>query len=115
MNTSEFSGHSSEMRDSPWLASEDLLERGEVTVTLDQCYQNKDAEFDGGRKEDCFSLAFIGKHKQLVLNSTNRRRLVNAYGPNVADWTGKEIVLHVEKVQAFGEMRNGIRIKECKR
>ena len=87
-----------------------LLERGEVTVTIDQCYQNKDAEFDGGRKEDCFSLAFIGKHKQLVLNSTNRRRLVNAYGPNVADWTGKEIVLHVEKVQAFGEMRNGIRI-----
>ena len=91
MKTEEFSGHSSQMRgDSPWLASEDLLGRGDVQVTIGKCFFHRGAEFDEGRKEDVYALSFEGKSKQLVLNATNRRTLVSLYGADVARWAGQE-------------------------
>lgn len=70
------------------------------------------AEFEGGRKENVYTLGFVGKKKQLVLNSINRKTLVKLYGTNVSEWKGKPITLWVDRnVRAFGEIRNGIRIR----
>ena len=113
-NSQPFEGHSSEMKKaSPWLASEDLLERGDVDVTIDCCHRHTDVEFDAGRKEAVvYSLAFRGAKKNLVLNSTNRKTLVNKFGANVKDWAGKKITLYVDKqVRLMGKTVCGIRIK----
>jgi len=40
-------------------------------------------------------LRFEGKEKGLVLNTTNTRKLVEAYGADSDDWTGHEIGLSV--------------------
>jgi hypothetical protein len=52
----------------------------------------------------------------MVLNATNRKALVLAYGVKVAAWAGKTIVLHaVDGVRSpKGGTCMGIRIKECK-
>lgn len=113
MRSEEYTGNSAAIKgDCPWLASEDILDAGDVTVTIDACYAVKAAEFEGGRKEDVYTLGFVGKKKQLVLNSINRKTLVKLYGTNVSEWKGKPITLWVDRnVRAFGEIRNGIRIR----
>lgn len=114
MKGEEFEGRSCEMKsDTPWLASEDLLGLGDVKVKIVACHRYRDVEFDAGRKEPTvYTLQFEGKKKQLVLNSTNRRTLVNKFGPNVKDWKGKEIVLWVDqKVRMMGKTVCGIRVR----
>lgn len=115
MTSSEiFEGRSSEMKpDSPWLASEDILDVGDVEVTIKACHRHKDVAFDKGRKSPVvYSVEFEGKRKQLVLNSTNRQKIVEHYGGNVKEWSGKTIVLYVDhEVQLKGKKVNGIRIR----
>lgn len=112
MKATEFAGHSSEMReDTPWLSSEDLLDRGDVPAVIEKCHHVLGAEFDGGRKEDVYTLSFVGKKKQLVLNATNRKTLVAMFGANVSKWPGKSIKLQVVRGKWFGKVQNGIRIK----
>lgn len=113
-NSQTFDGHSSEMKKpSPWLASEDILDRGDVEVVIDCCHRHTDVEFDAGRKEQVvYSIAFRGAKKNLVINSTNRKTLVNKFGPNVKEWAGKKITLYVDKnVRMMGKTVCGIRIK----
>lgn len=107
-----FEGRSAEMKVSPWLASEDLLGK-EVAVEIVKVYRFKDVEFDAGRKEAVvYAMEFKGANKQLVLNSTNRKKLVQKFGPNVKDWTGKTVTLYVdENVRLMGKKVCGIRIK----
>ncbi len=108
-----FEGRSSEMKESPWLSSEDILDVGDVVVKVIRCHRYRNVEFDKGRKEDTvYTLEFEGKQKQLVLNSTNRKSLVRKFGTDVREWAGQEITLWVDrKVRFAGRTVNGIRIK----
>lgn len=107
-----FEGRSGEMKTSPWLASEDLM-GVEAEVEIVCCHKFLDVEFDKGRKEPTvYALQFKGRRKQLVLNSTNRRALVERFGVNVKDWSGKKVTLYVDdKVRFRGKTVCGIRIK----
>lgn len=119
METEEFAGRSAEMRkESPWLASEDLMDLDrDVEVEIEGVYKHKGATFDDGRKEDVFALKFKGKQKQLVLNATNRRKLVSLFNTTkVQEWIGKKISLYVDyNVRKIGgrkgETTCGIRIR----
>jgi hypothetical protein len=118
MQSEPFSGRTSEMRlDTPWLASEDLLDLGDVAVEIEGVYRHKDAKFDEGRTQTIFALKFKGKKKELVLNATNRKTLVAMFGTgNVKEWVGKQITLYVDqRVRKPGGGRGetccGIRIR----
>jgi len=117
MQSEVFEGNSAVMRqDSPWLASEDILGIAEVSVTIEQVYLHKGVQFEDGRKRDVLALAFNGKKKQLVLNNTNRKRLVEAFGPKAPGWRGQKIILYVQsgirKPGGLpGETCTGIRIR----
>lgn len=109
-----FEGRSGEMKkDTPWLASEDIIGLGDVTVEIVCCHRHRDVEFDAGRKEACvYSVEFKGKKKQLVLNSVNRKSLVSLFGVNVKDWAGQTIKLYVDPhVKMMGKIVPGIRIR----
>ena len=97
---------------SPWLAAEDIGNR-EVTVTIETAEIFSRVEFDQGRSEENVgALKFTGKDKRMVLNSTNRKALVNLYGMNTADWQGKPVVLYVDfKVRMMCKTVAGLRIK----
>ena len=109
-----FEGRSAEMKkDTPWLASEDLIGLGDVKVVIESVFRHVDVEFDAGRKEKTvYSVKFKGKAKQLVLNSTNRKTLVSKFGVNVKDWAEKEVILYVDpNVRMMGKVVPGVRIK----
>lgn len=116
-DVSEFTGRSSEMRDpdSPWLAAEDLMDLGrDLVVQIGRVTFHKNAVFDGGRKEDVHALEFVGKHKRLVLNATNRRTLVALFGTTQASaWKEQWIALFVnpEVPAVGGGTTAGIRIR----
>lgn len=106
-----FDGRASEMRDSPWLASEDL--DGDVTLTIKQCHKYENVEFEAGRKKPLvFTLEFEKAKRQLVLNGTNRKKLQTKFGNNVQDWKGKQVTLYVQSgIRVGRETKNGIRIR----
>jgi len=97
---------------SQWLASEDIADR-EVRVTIEAVEIYRDVEFDQGRVETSLgALKFAGKEKRMILNSTNRKALVNLYGMATADWIGKPVLLVVDtKVRMMGKIVAGLRIK----
>jgi len=118
MKSDPFHGRSAEMRKpTNWLASEDLLDLGPVPVVIEGVFKHVDAEFDGGRKETVYALKFKDKQKQLVLNATNRKTLVDMFGTTKVDqWIGKTITLVVvDNVRKpggkRGETTTGIRIQ----
>jgi hypothetical protein len=115
MTSNRFEGSTSEMRKNvkptPWLASEDILSYVPLTVTIESCFFERGATFDAGRKEDVYTISFKGAKKKLVLNATNRKKLVSMFGTNVKEWFGKAVVLEVHQVRGVGGgMVNGIRI-----
>jgi hypothetical protein len=110
----EFTGHTGEMRDSPWLASEDIKHlETEPKVEIEAVHRHTDVSFDGGRKKPVvFTLAFKGRKRQLVLNATNRKILTAMYGTDTTEWVGKEITLYVQTgIKVGGEVKDGLRIR----
>lgn len=97
---------------SPWLASEDIG-AAQVRVIIEAVEIYKGVEFDQGRVEESIgALKFAGKEKRMILNSTNRKALVNLYGMETRDWLGKPVLLVVDmKVKMMGKIVAGLRIK----
>lgn len=110
----EFEGTSGEMRDSPWLASEDIEGKGDVPVTIEKVFRHRNVEFEGGRKKAIvYALQFERCQRQLVLNGTNRKQINSMFGNKVTDWIGKTIKLYVDpNVRLGSEVTKGIRIRK---
>lgn len=118
MNESEYSGPVAAMRDSPWLASEDLeMPDGkgyrDAVVTIDTVLEVRDVQFKGGRKKaKGYALQFHGKERRLFLNGVNRETLKEMFGRRATDWIGKAITLYVKPdVMLAGKKVPGIRVK----
>jgi F0F1-type ATP synthase alpha subunit len=49
--------------------------------------------------QDKLALHFSGKEKTLVLNKTNTKIIINAFGPDDDNWIGKEISLSTHETE----------------
>lgn len=68
-----------------------------------------------GREEPCFVCYFEEQEKGMILNKTNAKMIQTVHGtPYVEEWVGKQIVLGTEKVSAFGETADALRIRAYK-
>jgi hypothetical protein len=114
MSQTSFTGKVSQMKpDAKWLASEDFIGLGEVEFEIAQIFVNSNEIMQDGKKKDFFSIAFVKTNKQLVLNSTNRKTLSNAFGAKVEKWIGQKVRLFAQDgVKAIGGgVTTGLRIK----
>lgn len=98
---------------SEWLASEDLPLDREIEVTIEDVLLFRDVKFDAGRVEPkVAALKFAGKEKRMILNSTNRKRLVKMFTSDTREWRGKAVSLYVDPNVRMGrDTVNGLRIK----
>ena len=64
-----------------------------------------------GKMKKQVAVSFVGREKRLGLNKTNAIRIADMHGHEVEGWKGKEITLIVERVEAFGEMKDAIRVQ----
>ena len=110
-----YTGSASAMSTSPWLASEDLCDKGEMQLTIDGVFKNENVVMEGGVTEKVlFSLAFKGAVKQMCLNATNRKALQTMFGNDVPAWIGKVITVFVQdgiRNPKGGATVSGLRIK----
>lgn len=65
----------------------------------------------GGEKEECV-VATLKDHKPMILNSTNLKAIKKLFqSPYIEDWKNKTVRVQVEKVKAFGDVWDALRIK----
>jgi hypothetical protein len=65
-----------------------------------------------GKKEEQMVIRFIENAKPMILNATNAKTITKMYKtPYIEEWHGKKIQLFSEKVKAFGEIVEALRIR----
>ena len=67
---------------------------------------------ENGQNEECMVMHFTENVKPLILNATNAKKMQKlTKSPYIEDWCGKRIVIGTEKVKAFGDVVDAVRIK----
>lgn len=86
----------------------------EKTVTI-QRVQREMVNGPDGKREECTVLHFRENEKPLILNATNGKMVAKLAGtPYIEQWAGVRIALGVEKVRAFGDFVDAVRVKNKK-
>lgn len=107
MNT-ETKTHFKKLRNPNYIGGWDLTD-GDKTVTITKVDKEKVHDGKGGESECC--IVHFSEVKPMVANATNLKRIAKLLGsPFIEDWTNKQIVLTTEKVKAFGEMHDAVRV-----
>lgn len=106
--------HFKKLRNANFVGSWDLADANgnylDKIVTIQSV--SKETVHDGkGGSEEC-TVIKLKEVKPMVANSTNLRMIAKLCGsPYIEDWAGKQICLTVQKVKAFGEVHDAIRVK----
>ena len=68
-----------------------------------------------GKKEECTIVHFAEPEKPLILNACNGKMISKMAGtPYIEQWAGTRIVLAVERVKAFGDVVDAVRVQSQK-
>lgn len=107
--------HWKQTRDTNYLGSWDLLDGDKyepVTLTVSAVKQETIINPSDNSKSDEIVLHFAEKqYKPMILNTTNKKALEKATGtPFIEKWVGHRIKIGVEKVKAFGDVFDALRI-----
>ena len=62
----------------------------------------------------CLVAYFEESSKPMVLNKTNCKTIEKIYSPFTDDWIGKKITVFAQKVKAFGDIVDALRIRPTK-
>lgn len=105
--------HFKKLKNPDYLGSWDLADENgnfrnkAVTITK----VTKKMVHDGrGGQEECVTVDF-NECKPMIMNSTNLKTIYKVLNsPYIEDWFGRKIELTVEKVKAFGEIHDALRV-----
>ena len=87
-------------------------EFNDIIVTIQKAGKEIAKDRDG-KDKTCLILHFVGKTKPMICNVTNSKTIAKLYGtPHVEDWAGKQIAIGTERVKAFGDMHDALRIRK---
>lgn len=90
------------------------IEGEDKTLTIKKVVTEK-VQGTSGRAEDCMVIYFEEESKGMICNKTNAKTITKVHGtPYIEEWTGKKIVLGTEKVSAFGETTDALRVRAYK-
>ena len=96
--------------ESKYLKADDLKEGTEIRITIDRVAIEA-IEREGKAGEDRAVVYFRDKEKGLVLNTTNGKKLVEAYGDSPEAQVGKDVILYRDTVDFKGQMVPCLRIR----
>lgn len=66
-----------------------------------------------GKKDDCVVCYFYENVKPMILNATNMKMITKLYKtPFIEEWAGKKIQIGIEKVKAFGDIVDALRVRK---
>lgn len=107
--------HWREIKQTDYLGGHDLSDgKGgfkDIIVTIKKAHKKKVSDIHGDETDELI-LEFADATKPMILNVTNSRTLSKLFKSSyIEDWAGKEIQIGTQKVKAFGEMHDALRIR----
>ncbi len=95
-----------------YLGSHDLEDGKDLKAVIDHV-EVKKVKDPNGKESNCNVAIFKGKIKPMILNVTNCRTVKKFSGSNyIEDWKDIAITIYSKEVKAFGELVDGLRIKD---
>jgi len=83
----------------------------ELVLTIKKVESRKVKNADG-REDDCMVAEFKENAKPMILNKTNAKTIAKVMqSPFIEDWTGKQIQVYADKVKAFGDVVEALRVR----
>jgi len=103
--------HYKELCGKPYLSAEDLPEDKDVPVIIEQV--TREAAFNPRTKKptDVGVIKFQGKDLKMIMNVTNSKAIMKAYGVETKNWIGKQVTLFRTTTRLGKEMVPCLRIK----
>ena len=97
-----------------YLGSWDLEEQPnkEITLTIDRIVDEK--VVTNGQTEQCTVIYWTDKNvKKMIINITNKKTLAKLYKTKDTEkLKGKAVIIGIEKVKAFGDVHDALRIRK---
>ena len=97
--------------ESKWLRADDLREGMEIKLIIDHIEIEMVDRDDGKAPEEKAVVYFQAKEKGLMLNATNGKKLVEAYGDDLEGLRLKEVILYRDTVDFKGTIVPCLRIR----
>ena len=111
--------HWREIIESRYLAGSDLDDGNgnfkSVTLTIKRAGNESILDTRTGQNESALLVYFEEHKKPMVLNVVNSKMIAKLAGSEyIEDWRGVQIEIGTQKVKAFGELHNALRVKPTK-
>lgn len=109
--------HWREIIENPYLAGDDLFDENgklpDIVATIKEVAKELVMDPNSKKEEQCMILHFRESHiKPMLVNVTNAKAISKVIGSKyIEDWVGKQIQIGTEKVKAFGEIWDALRVK----
>jgi len=90
------------------------LEPGKTLIVTIKTVKNENVTGPDGKKEECMVMTFSDPPgtKPMIVNSTNAKTIEKLYNtPYIEEWAGRKIELYTDRIKAFGEVVDALRIK----
>lgn len=88
------------------------LTPGQDLIATIKSVGNEEVTGPDGKKEICSVIHFYEDIKPMILNATNNKTIAKLFKtPYIEQWTGKKIQIYTEKVKAFGEVWDALRVR----
>ena len=89
------------------------LAPGQDLIATIKTVGNEEVTGTDGKKEICSVIHFVEADvKPMILNATNNKTIAKLFKtPYIEQWSGRKIQIYTEKVKAFGEIWDALRIR----
>ena len=94
---------------SKYLKAADLQGK-HVTVTIERINPRESLQMTKGRKEKKPVVYLKGKEKAWVLNKTNAKAIAKAWGTEINNWVGKQVVIMPTTTEFGGDTVDCLRV-----
>lgn len=88
------------------------IEEGQDLVLTIKTVRQESVIGPDGKKDECMVCYFTDSEKPMILNSTNAKQISKLLKtPYIEQWAGHRIQIGIEKVKAFGDVVEALRVR----
>lgn len=95
-----------------YLGAYSIEDNKDLILTISKVQQETVTGPDG-KKDECIVCYFSDSEKPMILNSTNAKQIQKLLNtPYIEKWVGHKIQIGIEKVRAFGDVVEALRVRK---